>query len=56
MWQLELSNVPVEGWAIHSDENCFFDVPGITIVLPSHNTKIVQGYFMACGVVVIHDG
>ena len=56
MWQLELSNVPVEGWVIHSDENCFFDVPGNTIVLPSHNTKIVQGYFMACGVLVIHDG
>ena len=28
----------------------------ITIVLPSHNTKIVEGYFMACGVLVVYDG
>ena len=29
---------------------------GNTIVLPSHNTKIIQGYFMACGVLVVYDG
>ena len=52
-------NLPMflcEGWVIHSDKNCFFNVSGNTIVLPSHNTKIVQGYFMACGVLVVHDG
>ena len=43
MWQLELANVPVEGWVIYSDENCFFNVSGNTVVLPTHNTKIVQG-------------
>ena len=45
MWQLELANVPIEGWVIDSDEYCFFDVSGNTIVLPAHNTKIVQAYW-----------
>ena len=51
-------NLPMfllEGWAIHADQYCFFDVSSNTIVLPSHNTKIVQGYFMACVVLVVYD-
>ena len=33
MWQLELANVPVKGWVIHSDEYCFFDVPECTYTM-----------------------
>ena len=56
MWQLELANVPIEGWVIYSDEYCFFDVSGNTIVLPAYSPKIVQGKFMTCDVLVIYDG
>ena len=40
MWQLELANVPVEGWVIYSDVNCFFNVPGNTVVFPSTILKL----------------
>ena len=56
MWQLELANVSVEGWVIYSDENSFSNVPCNTVVFPTHNTEIVQGNFMACDVLVVHDG
>ena len=52
-------NMPMflfEGWVIDSDENCFFDVSGNTIVLPAHNAKIVWGHFMTCDVLVVYDG
>ena len=35
---------------------CFSDVPGNVVVFPTHNSKVVQGDFMACCVVMVHDG
>ena len=32
------------------------DVPGNDVVFPTHNSKVFKGDFMACGVVMVHDG
>ena len=40
MWQLELANVPVEGWVIYSNEDSFFNVPGNSVVFPSTIVKL----------------
>ena len=56
MWQLELAYISIQGWVIDSDQYCFFDGSGSTMVLPAHYTEVVQRHLMTSDVVIVYDG
>ena len=53
MWQLVFANIPIEGWAIDSDQRSFFDGSGHALLFPAYNAEIVKGHFVTCGVTVV---
>ena len=49
MWQLVLAYISVKGWVIDSNEYCFFDGSGNTLVLPAHSAKSFKRKVMTSG-------
>ena len=45
------------GWIVHPDVNSLFDGSNEVLILPPHNTEIINGGIITCdGLVVIYWG
>ena len=55
MGQLDLANVPTEGWTIDSDVHGLLDGLCNVMHLPTHNGEVFPA-MMTCGVGVVLDG
>ena len=45
--------VPIEGWIIHPYVYCFLDSSDEVLILPPHNTEIINGDTMTCNIVMV---
>ena len=48
-----LAYVPVYGWIVHPNINCFFNGSSDVLVLPPHNAEIFSVGFMTCDVIMV---
>ena len=48
-----LAHVSIEGWIVHPDVNSLFDGSDEVLVLPLHNTEIINGGIMTHDVLVV---
>ena len=48
-----LAYVSIEGWIIPPDVNSLYNSCDEVLVLPPHNTEIINGGIMTCGVLVV---
>ena len=48
-----LAYVLIEGWIVHPDVYCLFDGSDEVLVIPPHNTKILNGGVMTCDVLIV---
>ena len=48
-----LGYISIEGWIIHPDVNSLLIGSDEVLVLPPHNTEIINDGIMTCGVLVV---